>query len=148
MSSLVSSLDNIVHLHLTPIRDNLPCSLQNILHPQTRWARLSSLTLFFSSTPLPYEIISLVLLKSFPPPHLQTRWAHLSRHLTILSTSTSPPYETISLSRLKRESHCLSRDSFGEKGQCCSFMREEAQYPVSMAEGSYWLQGTQDLHRS
>ena len=76
-------------------------------------------------TPIQNNLICLFWKFSPPPPHLQTRWACLSC-LTIFSTSTPPPYETISLSCLKRESHCLSRDSGHCFRHCCPFMKTKA----------------------
>ena len=52
MSSLVSSLDNILHLHPTPIRDNLVVSFETCLHPQTRQSRLSHLNQWCSNVTL------------------------------------------------------------------------------------------------
>ena len=52
MSLLVSSLDNILHLHPTPIRDNLVVSFETCLHPQTRQSRLSHLNQWCSNVTL------------------------------------------------------------------------------------------------
>ena len=69
LQARLARLSRHLTIFFTHIWDNLACSLQNILHPQTRWARLSCLTIFFTSTPPPNKIIWLVLLESFLHPH-------------------------------------------------------------------------------